>query len=202
MSTGYRRYAAFDEHTPAGRLARYRVEKWRNITKCAEYIFILGLCDLVIGWIILHPDTGWGLCTSLLIVPVMLLGGDAYELVRDWLENWYFCPRYDRASQPRPQFEVREGFGPGRYVLYLIVAPLLNTALLWLLRHYGQIHPLPNLNLYELGICLSLASTVLLIYGQPLTLGEALKPFKRLPGPDINANNRTNQRTDRNFGPR
>jgi hypothetical protein len=58
-------------------------------------------------------------------------------------------------------------------------------ALIWLLACCGQIH-LPAESAWKVAIGLSMVSLMLLIYGLPITMREVLKPFKRVPSPDLN----------------
>jgi len=177
--------AADDYNSPAQRLNRYRLEVLRRRSKCAEYLGLLAMVDLVIVSNVLKAElSGWG-WSSLLIVPVMLMGSDVYELVRDLIEYMIFYPKYDRASQPKPEFKVTTGLGPYRSYIYLIVAPVLPTAFIWVLRSHGQIHLPPMLPSWGLAFYLSLATLVFRAYGLPLSLRELIEPFKRVPSPDV-----------------
>jgi hypothetical protein len=100
-------YAGSDYNSPAARGRRYRLELLKRCSERVQYLTVFALLDMTIGWFVLKAElNGCGPYTSLLIVPAMLLGGDAFQLLGRWSAYQLFCPRYDKASQPRPTFEV------------------------------------------------------------------------------------------------
>jgi hypothetical protein len=141
------------------------------------------------------------------LVPVMLLSGDIYERVRDFVEQRVYCPRYDRASQERPKVQVepnRIEVIDFRCAIYMVVTPLLPTVMLVLAQRFGLVHvPLfvgaavhvfgldPRallpliLGSWFLALVFSLIFGSLRAFYYPTTLRSMLQPFRPVPGPDL-----------------
>src|SRR5271156_3582913 len=82
-----------ERHSAADRLERYKEALYQR--KVFRTLAILGVAvlDTSIAWIVMKPDwSGWGVYTSLLILPALLLSTDLYGLVRDYAENRGYFP--------------------------------------------------------------------------------------------------------------
>jgi hypothetical protein len=179
-------------HSPESRMARYRNQLLDRRMMVPVHIAWFCAC-ILFACVPMGIDVGVGmgenmniksLAIAILMTGLTLAGGDLYELVRDAIENWVFCPKYDRASQPRPKFEIKEGLGPFRLFIYVFVTPALPATGLWLLHRYGLIRELPQSGLF------GAVEGALLLFGllryleMPTTLRALFKPFKRIPSPD------------------
>jgi len=175
-------------HSPEARMDRYRSQvldrrmmvpvhiAWFCV--CAFFVCVITGADQDVNL----PSLG----VTALLALLTLAGGDLYEIVRDAIENRIFCPKYDRASQPRPKFEIKDGLGPARFFIYVVVAPLVPATGLWVLNRYALVQ-LPD----KQGLW-SAAEGLLLLFGffrlmkMPTSLRGILEPFKRIPSPDCN----------------
>jgi hypothetical protein len=180
-----------DYYSPEQRLARYRQELMKRIPERMMYVALLGffLCQ-TLPLFEATPSRG-GLICAFLLVPILLASGDFYELLRSLIEARLFCPSYDKASQPRPKFQVdpnRIDVLCFRLSIYLIAAPLLPTAFLVIVCYCGVIHlPAPIATAWAMGMMYALFFGTLRVFGwQAMTLREWCKPFKQVPRPDIN----------------
>jgi hypothetical protein len=180
------------DYSPQQRLDRYRKEMLQRIVERLVYIAVLFyfMAVYTLPLFEAHP-TGKGLFSAIILVPFILASGDGYELVSNWIEARLFCPKYDKASQPRPEFTVdpnRLDVFVVRAWTYVFVAPLLPTAALVTLCYCGMLEiPYPIANSWLEALIMTIGLGVLRVYGWQVTSLRAwLKPFKRVPSPDVN----------------
>jgi hypothetical protein len=180
-----------DYYSREQRLARHRQELAKRIPDRMMYFALLGYFLVYTLPLFESEPSRKGLIAAVILVPLLLASGDIYELVRDFVERRIFCPPYDKASQPRPTFQVNPnridvlGFRLG---IYLIVAPLLPAVYLTILCYCKVLHlPAPILSAWTVGMIYALFLGTLRVLGWPvLSLRSWYEPFKPVPSPDIN----------------
>jgi hypothetical protein len=179
-----------DPNSPARRLEDYHRELTLRGLRRAEYICWLPMYGLAVIWRmqgVLTFDSFWVIPSMLLVI---MLAGDVYDTVRDLIERWWFCPRYDKASQPKPEFDVPEpGLGPFRFLIYLGMAPLLPMAVLMLCSYCDLIKWMSYQDAWKMAVALIGLLGVLRLDPQqrlPASVRAFCKPFRRLPSPDVN----------------
>jgi hypothetical protein len=171
---------------PEARMARYRNQVlYRRMQAPASLVFFV-VCCFMVGVLLGEDADAKGLAITLMLTFASLGGGDAYELVRDAIENWFFCPRYDRASQDRPKVVIKEGLGGWRFFIYMAVMPLLPTLALWALNAHGLIYLPPQHGPWSVALGLSLFFGYFRVFKVPASLRKIFEPFKRIPSPDCN----------------
>jgi len=174
-------------HSPQQRLQHYRQERQERSVRRLMHVAAL-FCFWAYSFYLIQLDpTRRGILASALLPPIMLVTGDLYSVVRDFLEQRMYCPRYDKASQPRPQFVVLETI-PVMYVrfwMYAVIVPIPPTAMFWLLNFCGQ-WQLHYAFTYGLAFVTSLLYGTLRVMNWPVTASAWLRPFKKVPSPDLN----------------
>jgi sulfite exporter TauE/SafE len=182
-----------DENSPARRLLRYRQQLiYRAEARMMHLGALLVMLMLTCAAVVQLDTSVGGLIVSLGTVPLMLLGGDIYERVRDFIENRLYCPCYDKASQNRPAVHVdpnRTDVMNLRFAIYIIVSPVLPTVFLTLACSYGLLH-LPSilpiiLGAWLVAMALSLIFGVLRVVNYPMSWRRMLQPLARIPNPDV-----------------
>jgi hypothetical protein len=175
-----------DPNSPQRRLQRYWEEESQSRTRRCTNIIAFSFYNFVPLMVLEGRIDANNLWVVPLITVSVLLAVDIVVSQCYRFERWYFCPRYDKASQPKPDFDLGEGLGRGRVFIYFAFVPLLPTSVLWVLGHFSfvSLKPWP----YEWFVGLKLAALLILapLLDWPVSIRMLLKPFRRVRSPDVN----------------
>jgi hypothetical protein len=186
-----------DPCSPGRRLKRHRRDVVQN--RCLAFLH----CLLFLGYAVFAANClgdGLVIFSGLwIVIPITLawfVSGDVYDFVRDRIEQRVYCPRYDKASQPRPKVEPENENSALRFLIYLTVTPVLPMALIMVFTHFGLCSQKPFVDNFLAPLLNPwlLAAKLVLVLGVtrlhyrcafPTSVRTFLLPFRRLPSPDV-----------------
>jgi hypothetical protein len=171
--------------TQESRIRRYKAHRDLKLCAIPVYFMVFVVAAYFVSNMLDSAPGGLGqYSATFLFTLVMFCAGDLYRFARNRIENHIYCPRYDSASQDRPQFFVPDHPSPLRFAIFLLAELAVPLALLHVLLYYGVVQLQP-------GLCPTVAAGYYaLAFGAmgiklPMSVGALLGPFiRRLPRPD------------------